>query len=76
MSKLCTSFANQSFPQNEGGLSPSELDEFVDRITVNDKLKYPLTFIECEDFPEDLAKEQGRWMQIDWKSVNWFMTKD
>ena len=67
---------NESNPQDEAGLSPSELDEFVDKITVNGKLKYPFTFIQCEDFPEDLAEEQGRWMQVDWKGVHWFMTKD
>ena len=56
--ELCT-FTNQSFPQ-DGGLSSEELDEFVDRITVNGKLKYPSILIQCEDFPEDLAEEQDR----------------
>ena len=67
---------NESISGDEAGLSPEELDEFVDRITVNGKLKYPFTLIQCEDFPEDLAEEQDRWMQVDWKGVHWFMTKD
>ena len=49
---------------SKAGLSPKELDEFVNKIIVNGELKYPFTLLQHKHFPEDLAEEQDPWVQV------------
>ena len=68
---------NEHVSEDEEGLSPEELDVFVDGITVNGKLKYPFTLVQYEHFPEDLADEQpDNDGYVVWKGVEWWSTTD